>query len=150
MKYKIIVCVGLLFLVVGCASTPTQGEGNTSKVNHEKILPYIKPSVALICTAVLNEAVDAADRINKAIIINSVAIAVEKLAGGTIPTPEEIENAVKAVTPTKQHWTNLAVSFKDVYATIYDEYINGDVELATRYIVEISSGAKEASASYLE
>ena len=65
------------FLVAGCATTNTGSDasvgGTTPKQAVENALPYIAPAVTLACTVVLEQAVSADDRTEKARMINNVA-----------------------------------------------------------------------------
>jgi hypothetical protein len=144
-----LVAVALLSVFLGaCATTPTgQVDAATSVSN---ALPYVKPAVVLACTVVLDQALSANDRVEKAKMINHVASIVEGLTLGNAPTPAELQKALNDYLPSeKTHWVNYVSVIKDIYAQQFAR-LDGNTALAIKVLNAIASGCKDATASYVE
>lgn len=148
---RILMLLGLSFLMVGCATTNTSSDnqiGGTTAV--ENALPYIKPAVILACTVVLEQALSPEDRVEKAKMINNVATVVESLTTGQTPTPDQLQKALADHLPIeKTHWAKYVVAVKDIYASQFSK-LNGDAALAVKVLNAIASGCKDATEEYVE
>ena len=140
-------------LVTGCATTNTGGSdtgGTTPKQAVENALPYIAPAVTLTCTVVLEQAVSAEDRADKARMINHVATIVESLTRGSTPTPEQLQKALTDYLPVeKTHWTKYVVALKDIYAAQFAK-IGSDTKLGVDVLNAIAKGCKTATDEYVD
>jgi hypothetical protein len=140
-------------LVTGCATTNTGGSdagGTTPKQAVENALPYIAPAVTLTCTVVLEQAVSAEDRADKAKMINHVATIVESLTRGSTPTPEQLQKALTDYLPVeKTHWTKYVVTLKDIYAAQFAK-IGSDTKLGVDVLNAIAKGCKTATDEYVD
>lgn len=150
-KLNLIAVALMGIFMVGCSTINTGGDnqiGGTTAV--ENALPYIKPAVMLACTVVLEQALSPEDRIEKAKMINHVAVIVEALTVGQTPTPDQLQKALTDYLPAeKTHWTKYIIAVKDIYATQFTK-INGDAALAVKVLNAIASGCKDATAEYVE
>lgn len=122
--------------------------GNTAADKVEQVLPYIKPAVSLACTAVLEAAVSDSDRVEKAKMIHDVAAVVRSLTSGSVPTVQQLDEAIANFLPKKTHWTNFADSLSDVYQNVFRQ-INGDPALALKVLNAIADGCVSATQNYL-
>ncbi len=140
-------------LVTGCATTNTGGSdagSTTPKQAVENALPYIAPAVTLTCTVVLEQAVSAEDRADKAKMINHVATIVESLTRGSTPTPEQLQKALTDYLPVeKTHWTKYVVALKDIYAAQFAK-IGSDTKLGVDVLNAIAKGCKTATDEYVD
>lgn len=123
--------------------------GTTAAQKVEQALPYIKPAVSLACTAVLEAAVSPEDRVQKAKMIHDVAAVVRGLSAGSVPSTEQLDNAVSNFLPEKTHWTNFASSLSDIYNNLFRQ-INGDPVLALKVLNAIADGCVSATAGYVQ
>ena len=142
------------FLVAGCATTNTGSDasvgGTTPKQAVENALPYIAPAVTLACTVVLEQAVSADDRTEKARMINNVATIVEGLTNGNTPTPDQLQKALTDYLPQdKTHWAKYVVVVKDIYAAQFAK-LNGDAKLGVDVLNAIAKGCKTATDEYVD
>ncbi|MFZ4599980.1 MAG: hypothetical protein ACOYNN_15155 [Terrimicrobiaceae bacterium] len=155
-KHAFLAIVPALFLLTGCTTTNPGGNdqtGGTTNQNSaaqkvEAALPYVKPAVALACTAVLEAAVSDSDRVEKAKMIHDVAAVVRSLTGGSVPTVQQLDEAISNFLPEKTHWTNFADSLSDVYQNLFRQ-INGDPALALKVLNAIADGCVSATQTYL-
>ena len=141
-------------LVTGCATNNTGGDSNvggtTPKQAVENALPYIAPAVTLACTVVLEQAVSADDRTEKARMINNVATIVEGLTNGNTPTPDQLQKALTDYLPQdKTHWAKYVVVVKDIYAAQFAK-LNGDAKLGVDVLNAIAKGCKTATDEYVD
>ena len=147
---NLIVVVLMAISMVGCSTTNTGNDnqiGGTTAV--ENALPYIKPSVILACTVVLEQALSPEDRIQKAKMINHVATIVEALTVGQTPTPDQLQKALTDYLPAdKTHWVKYVTVVKDIYAAQFAK-INGDTALAVKVLNAIAGGCKDATEEYV-
>lgn len=112
-------------------------------------LPYLRPSVSLVCGAVLNISInDPADRKEKAKWICGVAKGIRTLSTGIVPSVDEVRALIELWTPDKNHWSELSVSITAVYASIYPQ-IKDDPKLALQVLEQIALGCEDASIPYL-
>ena len=144
-----VIAVALLSIFLGaCATTQTGQVDSATSVSNA--LPYVKPAVVLACTVVLDQALSASDRIEKAKMINHVASIVEGLTTGNAPTPAELQKALTDYLPEeKTHWVNYVSVIKDIYAQQFAT-LDGNTALAIKVLNAIASGCKDATASYVE
>ena len=157
-KFKLLPILSILSLsliLVGCESTnpskdgeQTGGTTSTPAQKVEAALPYIKPAVTLACTAVLEAAVSPEDRAEKAKMIHDVAKVVRGLSAGSVPSVQDLDNAVAGFLPQKTHWTNFANSLGDVYQNLFRQ-INGDPALALKVLNAIADGCVAATEGYI-
>jgi hypothetical protein len=70
--------VALLSVFLGACATTQTGKID-APASVENALPYIKPAVVLACTVVLDQSTSGSDRIEKAKMINHVAVSDESL-----------------------------------------------------------------------
>jgi uncharacterized iron-regulated protein len=142
-------------LLTGCAinnggNGGTDLGGTTPKQAVENALPYIAPAVTLACTVVLEQAVSADDRIEKAKMINHVATIVESLTRGSTPTPDQLQKALIDYLPQeKTHWVKYVTVVKDIYAAQFTR-LNGDAKLGVDVLNAIAKGCKTATDEYLQ
>lgn len=142
-------------LITGCATNNNgsdSGEigGTTPKQAVENALPYIAPAVTLACTVVLEQAVSADDRVEKAKMINHVATIVEGLTRGTTPTPDQLQKALLDYLPAeKTHWAKYISVVKDIYATQFTK-LDGDAKLGIDVLNAIAKGCKTATDEYVQ
>ena len=149
-KLNIITAALMSIIMVGCGTInggKDQSIGGTTTV--ENALPYIKPAVILACTVVLEQALSPEDRIEKAKMINHVALVVEALTSGQTPTPDQLQKALTDYLPAeKTHWAKYIVAVKDIYAAQFIK-LNGDAALAVKVLNAIAGGCKDATAEYV-
>lgn len=141
-------------LLTSCATNNTGGDsdigGTTPKQAVENALPYIAPAVTLACTVVLEQAVSADDRVEKAKMINHVATIVEGLTSGTTPTPDQLQKALLDYLPAeKTHWAKYISVVKDIYAAQFAK-LNGDAKLGIDVLNAIAKGCKTATDEYVQ
>lgn len=148
MKY--LPLLALPFILIGCATTDTGTDDNSAQSGVEKALPYIAPAVTLACTVVLEQALSPEDRVEKAKMINHVAVIVEGLTAGKTPTPDQLKNALTDYLPQeKTHWVVYVNAVKDIYASQFKQ-VGGDAKLAVDVLNAIAKGCKDATASYVQ
>jgi hypothetical protein len=136
-------------LVAGCATTGSNSNNDPAQAV-ENALPYIAPAVTLTCTVVLEQAVSAEDRADKARMINHVATIVESLTRGSTPTPEQLQKALTDYLPVeKTHWTKYVVTLKDIYAAQFAK-IGSDAKLSVDVLNAIAKGCKTATDEYVD
>lgn len=142
-------------LLAGCATNNPGGSdnevgGTTPKQAVENALPYIAPAVTLACTVVLEQAVSADDRVEKAKMINHVATIVEGLTRGATPTPDQFQKALLDYLPAeKTHWAKYISVVKDIYAAQFTK-IDGDAKLGIDVLNAIAKGCKTATDEYVQ
>lgn len=145
------------FMLSSCATNNGGGTGentggttggSTPAEKVEAALPYVKPAVTLACTAVLEAAVSPEDRVEKAKMIHDVASVVRSLTTGSVPTSQQLDEAISNFLPKKTHWTNFAGSLSDVYQNLFRQ-INGDPALALKVLNAIADGCVAATQGYL-
>ena len=140
--------VALLSVFLGACATTQTGRIDAS-ASVENALPYIKPAVILACTIVLDQATSGDDRIEKAKMINHVAVIVESLTLGSAPTPAQLQKALTDYLPVeKTHWVNYVSAIKDMYAVQFSR-VDGNGALAIKVLNAIASGCKEATGGYV-
>ena len=122
--------------------------GTTVQQKIEQALPYVKPAVSLACTAVLEGAVSPEDRVTKAKMIHDVANVIRSLSGGSVPSADDLDEAVANFLPEKTHWTNFAASLSDVYRDLYGK-IQDDPALALKVLNAIADGCVSSTSSYV-
>ncbi len=137
--FKIIGLVAVLNLTTGCASFLNEISKPGQTV--QAYLPYIKPSVAFITTAVLNYAVSEKDRVDKALTLYYIAGVVQTLSKGETLTPEQLEEALSTVTPKKQHWAQFVVGISSVYSSVYYR-VSGDAKISLDTLAAIADGIR--------
>lgn len=148
---KILPVLLLPLVLIGCTTTNPGGSDsdNSAQTGVEKALPYIAPAVTLACTVVLEQALSPDDRIEKAKMINHVAVIVESLTKGTTPTPDQLKTALSDYLPQeKTHWVVYVNAVKDIYAAQFSK-VGGDARLAIDVLNAIAKGCKDATASYV-
>ena len=145
----------LVAVLAGCA-TNNGGNGNsdvggtTPRQAVENALPYVAPAVTLACTVVLEQAVSADDRVEKAKMINHVATIVEGLTRGTTPTPDQLQKALLDYLPAeKTHWAKYITVVKDIYAAQFAR-LDGDTKLGIDVLNAIAKGCKTATDEYVQ
>lgn len=142
-------------LLAGCATNNggnggSDVGGTTPKQAVENALPYIAPAVTLACTVVLEQAVSADDRVEKAKMINHVATIVEGLTRGTTPTPDQLQKALLDYLPAeKTHWAKYISVVKDIYAAQFAK-LDGDAKLGIDVLNAIAKGCKTATDQYVQ
>ena len=143
------------FLVAGCAtnnggSGGSEVGGTTPKQAVENALPYIAPAVTLACTVVLEQALTPEDRVEKAKMINHVAVIVESLTSGNTPTPDQLQKALTDYLPQdKTHWVKYVSVVKDIYATQFTK-LGSDAKLGVDVLNAIAKGCKDATQDYVD
>jgi hypothetical protein len=149
-KLNLIAATIMGIFIIGCTTTNTYKDnqiGGATAV--ENALPYIKPAIILACTVVLEQALSPEDRVEKAKMINHVALVVEALTVGQTPTPDQLQKALTDYLPAeKTHWAKYIIAVKDIYAAQFAK-INGDAALAIKILNAIAGGCKDATAEYV-
>jgi uncharacterized protein YceK len=153
---NILLPFALMVILAGCTST-NSGEDNqtggttvTPKQAVENALPYIAPAITLACTVVLEQAVSADDRVEKAKMINHVASIVESLTRGSTPTPDQLQKALVDYLPQeKTHWVKYVTVVKDIYAAQFTK-LDGDAKLCVDVLNAIAKGCKTATDEYVQ
>lgn len=138
-----------LFLSTSCESLRkfNSQKSNVGQVISDYIV-YIKPVVSTATSIVFNVAVNAQDRVDKAVIINGYAVVIKKLAQGSTPTPKELSDALYNVAPDKKHWVLYVENISSLYSTLYSK-IDGDAKLIPVILGEIASAIEIATIQYL-
>jgi len=148
-----ILAISLLFTACATNNGGNGGSdtgGTTSREAVENALPYIAPAVTLACTVVLEQALNPEDRVEKAKMINHVAVIVEGLTAGATPTPDQLQKALTDYLPQdKTHWAKYVVIVKDIYATQFTK-LNGDAKLGVDILNAIAKGCKTATEEYVD
>ncbi len=144
-----LIAVALLSVFLGACATTNTGKVDVA-TSVENTLPYVKPAVVLACTVVLDQATSGNDRIEKAKMINHVAVIVESLTLGSAPTPAQLQKALTDYLPVeKTHWVNYVSTIKDMYAVQFAR-VDRNGALAIKVLNAIASGCKDATSSYVE
>lgn len=130
-------------------SSSSSSSSTTVQQKIEQALPYVKPAVNLACTAVLEGAVSPEDRVTKAKMIHDVANVIRSLSSGSVPSADDLDEAVANFLPEKTHWTNFAASLSDVYRDLYNQ-IGNDPALALKVLNAIADGCVSATSSYIK
>lgn len=148
--------LALAVILAGCTTTnpgggsETGGTTTSPKQAVENALPYIAPAVTLACTVVLEQAVSAEDRVEKAKMINHVATIVESLTRGATPTPDQLQKALVDYLPQeKTHWVKYVTVVKDIYAAQFAR-LDGDAKLGIDVLNAIAKGCKTATDEYVQ
>jgi hypothetical protein len=148
--------LALLTILAGCTTTNTGGDNQTGSTTTtpkqavKNALPYIAPAVTLACTIVLEQAVSADDRVEKAKMINHVATIVESLTRGSTPTPDQLHKALVDYLPQeKTHWVKYVTVVKDIYAAQFVR-LEGDAKLGVDVLNAIAKGCKTATDGYVQ
>lgn len=135
-----LICTAMLFQG-GCATTNVQS--------------YLTPAnariaAAIACTGTLTVAVKPADRPEVAAYVYSVAQAVRSLAGGTVPTPEQLRATIALFTKNADvgEWTILSTSIQGIYSGVFAQ-LQGNSKLASEYLEAIAAGAEDAAAPWV-
>lgn len=135
-----LICAALLFQG-GCATTNVQS--------------YLTPAnariaAAITCTGTLTVAVRPTDRPEVAAYIYAVAQGIRSLAGGTVPTPEQLNATIALFTHNADagQWTILATSLQGIYSGLFSQ-VQGNPKLAAQYLEAIAAGAEDAAAPFL-
>lgn len=137
-RIQIISLLAASFMLFGCKTETYVTPANA------------KTSAFVACSGVLNLAVQPADRPVVSAYIYSVAHGIRSLAGGTVPTPEELKMTVALFTKNAQvgQWASLGTGLQLIYSGIYG-HLNGDSKLAAEYLENIAAGAEEAAKPFL-
>jgi len=116
--------------------------------------PYATPdnarsAAALVCSNTITFAVNAADRVETANYVYSVAHAVRTLAGGKVPTPAELRAAIQVFTPNGANkWVQLQSGLSIVYGGLYSK-LNGNPKIAAEYLEAIAAGCEDAASTWI-
>lgn len=146
---KLLFCLALPLIMIGCATTPSGGGKDSPQTAVESALPYIAPAVTLACTVVLEQALTPEDKVEKAKMINHVAAIVESLTSGTAPSPDQLKKALTDYLPVeKTHWVNYVTAVKDIYAAQFTR-VDGNTKLAVDVLHAIAKGCKDATEQYV-
>lgn len=123
-------------------------------VSCETVKQYSTPAnarigTALICTNVINLTVDVADRPDVARDLYAVATVFHQFTGGHIPTPAELQAAIKLVTPKNANeWATLTQNIAAIWSAIYPQ-VQGNPRLALDYLEAISAGCSDSASAFL-
>lgn len=129
-------------LPAGLTSCSTTGGAGTTTSNYT---PFIAPAAALATAAVLDKAVSADDRSEKAALATKVAAALSTITDPDT-TGKEVAAVVLAETGPKPHW----IAFAQVVSLLYDRY--SERIGASKYSVvlhELSTGITTGAAPCL-
>jgi hypothetical protein len=107
-----------------------------------------RSAAALVCSNTITFAVGADDRVETANYVYAVAHAVRTLAGGKVPTPVELQNAISAFTPNGSKWLQLRSGIAIIYGGLYAK-LHGDPKLAATYLESVAAGCEDAANAYL-
>lgn len=129
-----------IFGLSACATTT----GTPSAI--EQGLPFARGLSSLACSATLQLAVSDEDRVDKANYVYSIAKCVRTLAGGTVPTREDLEAAINLWSPEKAHWASLSKSIGSIYESAYSQ-LKDNPKLAVEFIEALALGCEDAAGS---
>lgn len=134
------ICAAMLFQG-GCATTDVQSYATPANA---------RISAAILCTGTLTVAVKQDDRPMVAAYIYAVAQGVRSLAGGTVPSPDQLRSTVALFTHNADvgQWTVLATSIQGIYTGLYAQ-LKGNPKLAADYLEAIAAGCEDAAAPFL-
>ena len=104
-------------------------------------------STGLLCSGVLMSA-PANKQAEIAAYMYSTATALRTLAGGTVPTVEQMRETLATFTPESAKWADLAVALSSVWSGVLPQ-LHGNVALAAAYIEAMASHAESAAQPYL-
>jgi hypothetical protein len=107
-------------------------------------------AATIACTSTLTFAVKPADQPMVAAYIYSVAQAVRSLAGGTVPSPDQLTATISLFTKNASvgQWVNLSVAIQQIYSGLYSN-LQGDPKLAAAYLEAIAAGCEDSAAPYV-
>jgi len=148
MKQLVLIAV-TPFLFAACAVTPQNQESGVSPTV-QAAPAWIRPAATTACAIVLEGAVSAKDRVDKAIILNKISTIVAPAISGHMPSVGDFEFALSNFLPEKTHWLTLTQSISALYSGAYDQYVKGDAKLAALYVEQIVLGIKDATAPYIK
>lgn len=104
---------------------------------------------ALVCSNVINFAVAPSDRADVARDLYAAASVFNQFSAGHIPTPAELQAAIKLVTPAHaDEWVALTANICGIWAAIYPN-IQGNSALALAYLQAIAAGCQDSASSFL-
>jgi hypothetical protein len=147
-KIKIILTAVLtVSLLTGCATTQQNSKPISQSKSAQSVLASAKSASFFASLAVLKLAVNDSDRVKKAEYIYGIARGVRTLAGGTVPTAQELKDTISLWSPDKVHWANLADGISDIYSLAFDEYVKGDAKYAFQLLEQIALGLEKAAGS---
>ena len=162
----IVAPISLPFLVGGCATTQTvvtnqvvNADGSTginvnvvSKVDVaatiENNLGIIQGASEAACLGVLQYAVSDSDRGVKAKCLWGIAACVRSTAQGTLPTPAQLNETLKAAAINDgTQWVGLAATVQAIYAPYYNKIVsnNLDIKLGLEVLTAIAGGIEAAA-----
>jgi hypothetical protein len=135
-----ILCIATVCLT-GCKTTDVQNYATPANA---------RTAAALICTGTLTVAVKQQDRAEVAAYIYAVAQGVRSLAGGSVPSPDQLRDTVSMFTHNASagQWTILATSIQGIYTGLYAQ-LRGNPKLAADYLEAIAAGCEDAAAPFL-
>ena len=104
-------------------------------------------ATGLVCSGVLMQT-PLEKQAEIAAYMYSSATALRTLAGGTVPTVEQMRETLATFTPESAKWADLAVSLSSVWSGVLPQ-LHGNVALAAAYIENMASHAESAAQPYL-
>lgn len=106
-------------------------------------------ATSLICTNVINFAVEPADRADVAADLYAVATVFNQFSAGHVPTPAELQAAMQLVAPKHaDEWVTLTTDISAIWAAVYPN-VHGNSHLALEYLAAISLGCQDAASAFL-
>jgi len=143
---KVVICILLGFsLVLGTGGCVNWGSNSGSSSAKD----YVKPAVSLTVLTVLDNAVDAEDRMKRALVIFHSGSIIEALASGNVPDADTVKSAMIEYLPEGAIWSDFIASLDDIYKTAYSR-ANDDTQLALDILVEIAAGCREGASKYIQ
>jgi len=110
---------------------------------------YVGPVVTLVTSVVFEQAIDEADRVEKALIVAKLADKIAEVSFDKKPTKEEVAILIAENLPAKSHWTVLASSLSEVYAKYTDKLTDEDVAKSVAVLKNIAASLKLATQRYI-
>lgn len=134
-----LICAAMLFMG-GCSTT-----GNLQS--------YITPAntrvaTALVCSNTLTFAVSDADRVQVANYVYSIAQGIRTLAGGKIPTTQELQDTISMFSPGAAKYATLGTAIGAIYGGIFGQ-LKGNSLLAAQYLEALAGGCEDAAKAFL-
>jgi hypothetical protein len=130
-KIKIILTAVLtVSLLTGCATTQQNSKPISESKSAQSVLASAKSASFFASLAVLKLAINDSDRVKKAEYIYGIARGVRTLAGGTVPTAQELKDTISYI-----------------YSLAFDEYVKGDAKYAFQLLEQIALGLEKAAGS---
>lgn len=110
----------------------------------QKNMPFVEYEAYAAAKAVLLLAVNDADREDVKADLFAVATALYSVTGGQVGTPEDLQNALKLVTPKSKEWADLVGELVKIWADWFPS-IKGNPATALQLANKINAGVIRAT-----